>query len=166
MIIGIDPGKSGALCAMTPDAQIDFVKPLLIVKNGLDVVCMGDLLRVESDSDIVVIEAPFWMPRRAAATQFKMWGQLIGICGATKMPFVNVRPQDWKQVIFRGLDWKNKKTKAGNPIKNDIALQYVRQRFPHVNLRPTEQCKKDSIDMAEAVCIALYGLTTGRPSDD
>lgn len=166
MIIGIDPGQKGALCALL-NGEPFVTAPLPMLQTGLDAAKFITYFDT-SERDLVVVEQPIAMPRqscKSTAAQFKLYGEILGACGALLVPVVIVRPQDWKASVFRGLDWKNKKTKpsanypAGKPIKNKIAIDYVRRRFPSVRLRPTDRCTTDSLDMAESVCIALYGLT-------
>ena len=171
MIIGIDPGKSGALCALKPlGAEVQVVK-MPVLEKGIDAQAVRKILvgwgdgveyngGIDYDIDLVVIEKVHSMPKQGVASSFKFgmtYGQLQGICVGLGLPFILVTPQQWKKTILTGYDWKGHK---------EVAIQYVKQRFPDINLKPTERSRKDSIDMAEAVCIALYGLTTGRPSDD
>ena len=147
-ICGIDPGNSGGLCILAPSEPPDaFPMPL----NGTDV----DYVKIRSQiasMGLVVIETfpPFQKAsKRANWSLGRHIGILQGICIGLGIGLILVKPQDWYKVILRT-------TKKSAGIDKP-SLPYIQNRFPGLNLLPTDRCKKPSDGMSDAVCIALYG---------
>ena len=91
------------------------------------------------------------MPKQGVASSFKFgdgFGSLKGLCVGLGLPFILVTPQRWKKMILAGYDWKGNK---------DMSIVWVKQRYPHISLRPTERSRVDSHGLADAVCLAEYG---------
>ncbi len=155
MIIGIDPGLTGGICLRFPTEHCEVFPMPVIPKVGIDLQELNKLLRIDtwadSDNILVVIEKVHAMPKQGVVSMFKFgmgYGQLQGLCVGLGYPYILVTPQQWKKTILAGYDWKGNK---------DSSVAYVKQRYPDVNLRPTDRCRKDSHGLADAVCLAQYG---------
>lgn len=103
-IIGIDPGKHGALCILTDDVVLIYDTPTINdgKKDQYDIKEMNELLRVAKGAHPTVhaiIEQVGAMPGQGVTSMFSM-GYGLGIWHAlliaNGIPFVRVRPQEWK----------------------------------------------------------------------
>lgn len=107
--LGLDPGAKGAVAAlMMPSGGAEVVD-----LPGLTLSDLCDMLRGFSDP-FAALELIQEMPKFGATGNKKIGercGELRGILTAIGIPFVEVRPQDWQAVVFRGE--KRPKGKAG-----------------------------------------------------
>lgn len=159
MLIGIDPGLMGGFCLRFPNDDHE-VYAMPVLNKNLDLRQLTKWLRMDTwitNTDVmVVIEKVHSMPKQGVASSFKFgdgYGQIKGLCAGLGYPFILVTPQQWKKTILNGYDWKGNK---------DSSIAYVKQRYPDINLKPTERSRKDSHGLADAVCLAEYGLREVR----
>lgn len=118
LIIGVDPGKSGALCFMYPGGitleDIPTVKASKGNRRNYDLRAMKDLLaqRIGGDArpiprhklstTLMVLEVCNPMPRQAVTS---LWAQAQGIAYwealavGLDVPYTTFLPQQWKKVI-------------------------------------------------------------------
>lgn len=154
IVVGIDPGKSGAIATLSNNGgawAIAGLQVMPLIGKGkgseLDIEAIG---RAIAAADFVAIEKQQVMPKQGIASTgqtMKNYGILVGVVAIMQIPHVLPRPQEWKKTILKGLP----KDKIG-------AIQYCKQLFPGVSLRASERCKKDHDGIADAICIAHYGL--------
>lgn len=136
--IGIDPGKSGALCILAPgrirllkfdeSAYIEALKPL----GGSEAVCC--------------LEHVGAMPGQGVTSTFHFgqnFGWIQGILQAFGIPFELVRPQKWKKEFSVTQD-------------KNTSVTVCRRLFPAASLLPTPRCRKPDDNMAEALLMAEY----------
>jgi len=159
--IGIDPGINGALAALGKDWQRANVMPIVAgiaggTKSTLDIGAIvhwlktaihNDLLNVNEEV-LVGLEKVSAMPKQGITSAFNFgqtYGILKGIVVTLGYPLELVRPQAWKKIILEGT-LKDK----------SAAIQYIKQRYPDLNLKATERCRVDHDGMADAICIAAY----------
>lgn len=146
MIVGIDPGKSGAMAYISP---ADGCAAMAMPVSGKEI--DGAILAAELKNlrpSLVVIEKAQAMPKQGVASMFnygKGFGVLMGICEALGISYRLVTPQQWKKVVLEGTA-KDK----------DAAINFVRRAYPGVDLTPGRK-KKPHDGMADAICIAEYG---------
>lgn len=137
--IGIDPGLSGALAAITPngafavpfdeDEYVDTVKAA--VANG---------------SVKAVVEHVSAMPKQGVASTFKFgqnFGWILGMLYALNVPVELVRPVKWKREFSCTSD-------------KNTSIAVAKRMFPTVSLLATPRCKKPHDGMAEALLMAEY----------
>lgn len=173
IIVGIDPGKSGAIFALSDDnycyADMAFAVPLLSIKrSGKGKTGKAKTPKTEPDfvawhaqwsmvlrnADHVFIEKVGSMPKQGVTSMFN-FGRTLGfayamVVGSGK-PHTFITPQSWKKTIgISGDDAEVSRRRAG-------------QLLPHaVEFWPR---KKDD-GMAEAALIALAGRSILRGSSD
>lgn len=100
---------------------------------------------------LVIIEKVHAMPKQGVTSMFnfgKGYGTLIGVCEGCGIPFQLVTPQAWKNEVL-----------AGTAKDKDAAINFVRRRYPNINLTPGKT-RKPQDGIADAVCMAHYGLYT------
>ena len=150
--IGIDPGAKGGIAFIDGEEIKTIPMPMLGGEIDLDAlhVWLMDCHYIPA-SNIYVLEWSQAFPKMGKAATFKFaahWGMLRGYLAANRESYVLVRPQEWKRLILKGYDKKRK----------DSSILYVKRRFPDVDLRATPKAKKPSDGIADAICMALYGL--------
>lgn len=143
MIVGIDPGLEGALAFLSDSVRVvDMPLRPHIRRERVDGRQILNLL-METEPDLVVMEAVHGRPGNGAAASFTFglgFGVLLGIIDAMGVPLVLVTPQKWKSDVLHG----TKKDKAA-------AVAWAQSRFPDLGrLRH---------DQAEALCLAHWGKT-------
>lgn len=145
-IIGIDPGKNGAI-AIRRGNQITAL-PMPLAGKELDLPAIAEIIR---DADLVVIEKVHSMPGQGVTSMFTFgcgYGAIQGITAALQIRTELVAPQTWKSSVLKG----TKKDK-------DAAIAYCRRAFPDVPL-VLPRCRKPHDGLADALCLAEYGCRT------
>lgn len=153
-IIGIDPGKLGAIAVYDPSGTPTrrVWKVPLLADGNHDWRAAYAILRGERawfDSVRVVLEKVQYIAGDGGKGSFSFGGSFHGwqaLVAAAGYPLVLVTPQKWKATVLYG----------GGHEKAD-AVAYARRTWPDIYLRATPRCKKDDDNMAEALCLAEYG---------
>jgi Holliday junction resolvasome RuvABC endonuclease subunit len=151
VIVGIDPGLSGAIALLNPTTREVTVHdmPLVASKAGRGETDVHNLARLLAPSggnwNIAVLEQVHAMPKQGVSSTFR-FGQNYGACqmaiSGHGYDVRDVTPQTWKKHFRLGSD--------GNASRA-LAMQ----RFPA--LAEALKRVKDH-NRAEAVLLALYGL--------
>ena len=158
LIIGIDPGISGALCFFEDG----------VVKNIIDMPSMAEgkknkrqingnqlfneiknnIKNIPKSNICVVVEQVSAMPGQGVTSMFNFgqsFGVIKGICSAMQLPIYFVRPAKWKKYF--------------NLIKTEKEACRTKaiEIFPYISSKLSK--KKDS-NKAEAILIASYFSNT------
>lgn len=155
MILGIDPGMTGAMALVRDDELLgvwDMPITQKTIGKGKEVnaYLLADLLReIHADHGFyrVELEAVSAMPGQGVTSMFSFGrsrGVIEGVVAGIGVSVSFATPQRWKR--FHGLIKKEK----------DAARNLVIQQFP--DSVSYFQRKKD-IGRADATCIALYGAS-------
>ena len=161
IIIGIDPGISGAICFIKNGKIIDVVEMPSMADgkknkrqvNGAEVTNIfnkvintnHDKMGSRDENEVkVVIEHVTAMPGQGVTSMFNFgqsFGVIKGICAALKLPIYFVRPVKWKKYF--------------NLIKTnkDASRTKVIEIFPYISSKISR--KKDS-NKADSILIAKY----------
>ena len=142
LFIGIDPGKSGGVCAVSGDMSICSKCPATIADM---VALMKALLDIDS-RPMCIIEAVHSMPGQGVVSTFTFgtnYGQWIGILASLGVPYIQVTPAKWMSTY--GSRPKGK-TERKNHLKH-----LAQQRYPQLSI---------TLATADAVLIAHYCLVT------
>ena len=160
LIIGIDPGISGAICFLKKGKIIDVIEMPIMAEgkknkkqvNGSQI--FNEIsLRIKdfNKEDIkVVIEQVSAMPGQGVTSMFNFgqsFGILKGICSAMHLSMHFVRPAKWKKYF--------------NLIKSekDASRTKAIEIFPYFS---TNLSKKKDANKADAILIASYFYETYR----
>lgn len=151
MILGIDPGKSGAAILLSPDGEIH---PQSLC--GLDSAhAFNHWLKygsLWSLIDFIYIEKAQAMPKNGAVSMFNYgqgFGEIIGIVTALQIPYELVPPAKWTKEMLAGVP-------AGIEGKERARIACERL-FPEANLLATPRCKKPHEGLVDALLIAEWG---------
>ena len=152
IIIGIDPGITGAISVMENKKILDvYDTPTMIdgkknkrQVNGAQVTNIIRERLYNNKEVIVVVEKVNAMPGQGVTSMFNFgqsFGVIKGICSALSMPIYFVRPAQWK--------------KHFNLIKTnkDASRTKVIEIYPEISSKISR--KKDS-NKADAILIARY----------
>ena len=158
LIFGIDPGVSGAICALKEGNITEIYEMPTMIDgkknkrqvNGAEVanIFLKEINNQDSnekgDTAKVVVEHVTAMPGQGVTSMFKFgqsFGVVKGICAALKLPIYFVRPVKWKK--YFNLIGTNK----------DASRTKVIEIFPHISSKIPR--KKDS-NKADSILIAKY----------
>ena len=155
-VIGIDIGFKGAI-ALIDNGHINII-PMPVNKGNktyLNLPQITDYI-FGVNPDLIVIEKVSAMPKQGVVSVFRFgeqFGMIQGICCTLYSPgCLLVRPQEWKKKILEGYPKGDK----------SASIKYVQEKYPYVSLLPTERSRKPSDGMADAICIAEWGLKYGE----
>jgi len=132
LYLGIDPGKSGAICSVDV-----YGNPEIVVKADAT---NRDMWKALSDVSIdhkcrAVIELVNAMPNQGVASTFRFgesFGILLGLLTAAEIPFERVRPSLWcKEFGLKrrngesGTDWKNRHKQLAQEMFPGIGITHA-----------------------------------------
>ena len=152
IIIGIDPGITGAICILENRKVVEVYETPTMIDgkknkrqvNGAQVTNIIRERLNENKEVVVVVEQVNAMPGQGVTSMFNFgqsFGVIKGICSALSLPIYFVRPTKWK--------------KHFNLIKTnkDASRTKVIQTYPEISSKLSR--KKDS-NKADAILIARY----------
>ena len=163
LIIGIDPGISGAICFFE-DGQVKEIIDMPIMAdgkknkrqiNGPQVYneILKRINKFQKKDMIVVIEQVSAMPGQGVTSMFNFgqsFGVLKGICSAMQLSMFFIRPAKWKK--YFGLIKTEK----------DASRTKVIEIFPYISSQLSR--KKDS-NKADAILIASFFHNTYKKAE-
>ena len=154
LIIGIDPGISGAICFFENGEIKDIIDMPLMAEgkknkrqiNGSQLYneIIERIKNVSKKDIFVVVEKVSAMPGQGVTSMFNFgqsFGVIKGICSAMQLPIYFVRPAKWKKYF--------------NLLKTekDASRSKVIEIFPYISAKLSR--KKDS-NKADAILLASY----------
>lgn len=149
MIVGIDPGLSGALAFLSAGSVVCYDMPVLrLLRNGknkgeVDGHSLAALLHAERP-DHAFVEMVNAMPGQGVSSMFafgKAYGVVIGVLAAQGVPMTFVSPARWKRAL-------------GVPAAKDGAKARASQLLPSA---AGQWPLAKHAGRAEAALLALYG---------
>ena len=163
LIIGIDPGISGAICFFE-DGQVKELIEMPVMADGKKnkrqingPQTYNEILerinRFQKKDVIVVIEQVSAMPGQGVTSMFNFgqsFGVLKGICSAMQLSMFFIRPVKWKK--YFGLIKTEK----------DASRTKVIEIFPYIS---SELSRKKDSNKADAVLIASFFYNTYKKAD-
>ena len=152
IIIGIDPGISGAVCILTNGKITEIYEMPTMIDgkknkkqvNGAEITNIINK-EIENEKDVkVVIEHVSAMPGQGVTSMFNFgqsFGVLKGICAALKLPVHFIRPVKWKK-HFNLIN-----------TEKDASRTKVIEAFPYISSKIS---KKKDANKADAILIARF----------
>ena len=150
MIIGIDPGLSGAVCVLDGDSVIllDDIPTVTFssgrTKNRVDGALLADILREYGGARLAVVERVSSRPGEGVSSAFSFGytsGVILGVLGALKIPVVTPSPVTWKNAMKLGKD-------------KDLSRARALEMFPSMS---DKLKRKMDHNRAEALLLAVWG---------
>jgi len=163
LIIGIDPGISGAICFFE-DGQVKEIIDMPVMADGKKNKRQVNgpqtyneistrINKFPKKDIIVVIEQVSAMPGQGVTSMFNFgqsFGVLKGICSAMQLSMFFIRPAKWKK--YFGLIKTEK----------DASRTKVIEIFPYIS---SELSRKKDSNKADAVLIASFFYNTYKKED-
>ena len=161
IIIGIDPGVSGAICILNDGKIIDLYEMPTMIDgkknkkqvNGAEITNIINKELINKKDAKVVIEHVSAMPGQGVTSMFNFgqsFGVLKGICAALKLPVYFIRPVKWKK-HFNLIN-----------TEKDASRTKVIEVFPYISSRIS---KKKDANKADAILLASFFFETYKSSD-
>jgi len=144
MIVGIDPGASGAIAGLPEDGRKPVAYDMPVFSNEVDAATVAHLLR-HLPAQLVVIEAVHAFPKQGVSGVFRFgqaYGTVLGVCAALCLPVKRVSPARWKKFFNLSSD-KEKSRRLAIETWPEVAERLARKRDER---------------RAEAMLLALWGL--------
>ena len=141
--IGIDPGNSGGICAITKDHAVCYKTPGTVY----DIALLLNNITKDYSRPIAIIEAVHSMPGNSGRSMFTFgtnYGIWLGLLAAYPIPYRQVTPSKWMK------HYGNTRPKDKTARKNYLKHQ-AQQRYPDLHI---------TLATADAVLIAHYCLIT------
>ena len=152
IIIGIDPGVSGAICILNNGKITEIYEMPTMIDgkknkkqvNGAEVTNIINKEIINEKEAKVVIEHVSAMPGQGVTSMFNFgqsFGVLKGICAALKLPVHFIRPVKWKK-HFNLIN-----------TEKDASRTKVIERFPYISSKVS---KKKDANKSDAILIARF----------
>ena len=153
MIVGIDPGLTGAIVFLSPAGDNMSFDIMPNVGGVLDLQeCCRILGYAEGEKCHAFLEKVGAAPGQGVSSMFKfgrVYGQIEGVLAAMEIPYTLVTPQRWQRDIHKGIDKKLK--------PKDRSRIAASRLFPGFDLRPSDRCRVPHSGVVDALLIAEYG---------
>ena len=152
IIIGIDPGVSGAICILNNGKITEIYEMPTMIDgkknkkqvNGAEITNIINKELINEKEAKVVIEHVSAMPGQGVTSMFNFgqsFGVLKGICAALKLPVYFIRPVKWKK-YFNLIN-----------TEKDASRTKVIEVFPYISSKIS---KKKDANKADAILIARF----------
>lgn len=136
MIVGIDPGVSGAIATMFPDGMLSSVVDMPTVRvqqnrQRVDAGALRDSLdHLRGFVDLAAVEDVGAFRGEAAGSSFtfgRACGVIEGVLAALRIPYVYVTPKTWQRHVGKptgsGKEWSYTTARALWPSHADVFLK-------------------------------------------
>ena len=158
VIVGVDNGISGGLCAISSydGLMIEYVAMPIKGVSGKSEVCVKGVLhwldQFSPLSTSVAIEEPLRHAKSSQAMRSMSisFGKIIGLCETIEYPTYRVQVKEWQDIEL-GKRLAKGQTKV-------VALAKARQYWPEENWLATERSKVPHDGIVDAALIARYFL--------
>ena len=152
IIIGIDPGLSGAL-AILKDSKVLKIFDMPVMSEGkknkkqLNSAQLVSILKenmIEIDNTAVVVEQVNAMPGQGVTSMFNFgqtFGAIKGVCAALGLPIFFVRPSKWKKYF-----------ELINSSKDSSRTKVI-EMYPSLS---NELSRKKDVNKSDAILIARF----------
>lgn len=165
-ILGIDPGLKGGLCVLSEEGIVEVIRMptckrpnrkgnYIDVDKVLQFICKYDI-------DSVYMERQFILRSQGMSSGSKTMyqvGILYGLAYSQCSDIHEINAKDWQKNIFKKLD-DSKMIVAYNYDDTKLkSIAYVEQTYDKSYLFYSKRQTKPSDGLADAICIAAYGLS-------
>ena len=155
LCVGIDPGISGGLALLERrNGAIECVDladmPTVLIgkKREIDAGTIVEIMR-DWSPEKAILEAVHAMPKQGVSSTFAFGrgvGIVVGVLSTLRIPFVEIRPQEWQKAVLRGCPGEGK----------DKCLKWAWSMFPDAELKTARGRLLDG--RADALGLAYFGL--------
>lgn len=152
-ILGIDPGRQGALVLLSRDGKITLREVMPMVEAELDVRALLEFFKKLPNNTSAWIEKAQAMPKQGVSSMFK-YGKCAGYLEAFAAAYCQggyhlVTPQRWQKEMCQGT--------PGNVTPKSRAWLAAQRICPEYNFLASEKCRRPHEGIVDAYLIAQYG---------
>lgn len=152
-ILGVDPGKSGAIALLDSETKkLEYSKYPLLPNDEIDHKALYELV-TQYNPDWIFMEKVHSVYGSSAKSNFS-FGKSVGItetiCFLIQKPVEMVTPKKWQNVVWSGI------IKVKDAKKNSLTA--VKSIFPSYNFLATERSRVPHDGLVDAALIAYYGM--------
>lgn len=100
IIIGVDPGATGAVAALDDHGNLLWVEDLPYADGAVLAPVLADLVLAGNGPRVAWVERAQSYPRQGIASAFRYgtgYGVILGTLGALAIPLQTVAPSEWKR---------------------------------------------------------------------
>lgn len=156
--IGIDIGKSGAICIMTPTETILSKMPMIKDQVDYEKLYHEILNKYEGGNGIVIFEklgVIFGSSKQTAFSMGYQSGAVEMACIGLSIPYAKIPAKEWQKRMFTGVD---EITKAGTTKRDTKAMALVaaKRLYPNVKLTLGDKATKPHDGAVDALLMAGY----------
>lgn len=157
MILGVDPGNTGALAWLDDVGQPVSIQPMPVFKlEGKTHLNIGEVIKIfTAYKGKIVLEQQQPFPGQgvvSVGTLMKGYGILLGVAGALNIPCVEVLPRLWKKEMFKGVKLGRKKEQL-----KEASRRLCQQLWPAVGFKLDPEDDEMDHGLCEAALLAEYG---------
>lgn len=153
VIISIDPGAKGFICAYNPDEGI---RQYISIEDSTKPEIAAFLARYKGNCVAVMeeIHAVFGSSAKSTFSFGEIFGFLQGLFVALGIPYHLVPPKTWQAAIWINSDKVFKEGKKVDTKKTSINA--ATRLFPDIDFRRNERCKVVDDNKVDATLIGEY----------
>jgi hypothetical protein len=169
VVVGIDPGKNGALAIL--DHKSNIIQAVLMPINKVKVIKKGktrvqreiDLLKVKSillsyKVETVVIEKQHIYPgqgNKSNETTMKQYGNLIGLLVGLDIRYVEVEASEW-QAKYKEIEVDPEVDLMSIKQTKKKSISAVKKLYPGFSLLSSKRCRVPSDALSDSILIARH----------
>jgi hypothetical protein len=170
-VLGIDPGLSGGLCVLNEKGIVEAIKMPICTRpnrkgNYIDLKLIYKFVSKYNQERFdwlqgIFIERQFILRSQGMSSGSKTMyqsGLLYGLCYAECDDLQEINAKDWQGAIFKLVDVNNINKYNYNSDTKLKSIAYVEQNYDSSYLFTSKRQTKPSDGLADAICIAAYGL--------
>ena len=171
-IIGIEPGKKGAIVVLNNRGEV-VEKEVMPLVGGklLDFKSVKTMLLANMPCHVFIedVHAIFGTSKGSTFVLGGICMALEAVVVCCDIPYTKVQPKSWQKIIYQGIPEIRKPSKkiskgkrAGQIVKGSLntkAMSEVaaKRLFPNEDLRASENCRKPHDGIVDALLIARWG---------
>lgn len=141
MLIGIDPGKSGAMCVKESNGSLTFFDCPLLSTGKIDYKTLSSIVKPYKGVTAIIEDvSAYGMGVKSAFSFGANFGAWIAMCSLYDLPMVFISPKEWTKAL----------NKPGKKVDKYAGLELARKLYPQA--MPYLKRKKDQ-DRADALLL-------------
>lgn len=158
---GIDPGIRPGIAVLTDDRIVIHTGRIGSAGHACDEHALRWALKLHDVTDAVVeLVGPMPGQGLASTSHFMTsWGLIRGVLTGLGITYTLVPPQVWKVAVLPKSEIADAATRK--KAQKAAAVTFVRTMYPDVRL-VLPGCRVPDHNIAEAVCLAHYGMTYAK----
>lgn len=153
--VGVDNGLAGGIAVIQGRKILELtVMPTIVGsndRNEYDILAIIKILEKHRKDSTMIIEKAHAMPKLGTVQAFsfgKLYGIMLGLACALKIPYNIVHSRTWQKEMFRDISSDN--TKQASVI-------IAKQLYPEQSFLASERSKKAHHGLSDSLLIATYG---------